>query len=484
MVTKRKPRKQNSEQGASAKPARPSVKGKTVARPETRPDSGVQGAKAAGAASGASRPAGAADAQKSAETHKPKRRIAMPQSSSRLKQNKAARDEGPKAAAGAAASTAAGAGVGAEVRSDTPGKPTPRRRVKSFPVAKAEKTAGKEAEKLEGNVSRADVSAAEDSARASLSSDAAKRRLERRQRKLQHQAEASGSAGGAAASERGASGTKGFSLPHVGKGAAVSAGQAADAAEAADAEQGAPRARKKHMFHISWPVGVALAVLAIVVTVVAVFSWGRWARYDDAADFQGMWYANGTTSIVTVDGEKIHLTDDVAYNYTLDTSAKTITFTFGQMEGHGRYRFSVDRSELVITDGSNFTFWGNLLDDIGWQLGQAISSIQGNEIQREAAVDGVTVLDRTQTQGASDGSAQQPADSTSAADADDGAQATSSTSTDGEGGTGDSDVSAGESSDSADGTTDSTFEGAVAEGGIDSAGSNAVTLEQLKSGSL
>ena len=309
--------------------------------------------------------------------------------------------------------------------------------------------------------------------------------MERRQRKLQHQAEANGSADGAAtAGERGASGKKGFSLPHVGKSAAVSAGQTANATEATDAEQDTPRARKKHTFHISWPVGVGLAVLAIVVTVVAVFSWGRWARYDDAADFQGMWYANGTTSIVTVDGEKIHLTDDVAYNYTLDTGAKTITFTFGQMEGHGRYRFSVDRSELVITDGNDFTFWGNLFDDIGWQLGQAISSMQGNEIQREAVVDGVTVLDRTQTQGASGGSAQQSAASSSAADAGDGEQAASSASADGEGGDDGTDVSAGESSDSAEGTTDSTFEGAVAEGGIDSAGSNAVTLEQLKSGSL
>ena len=483
MVTKRKPRKQNSEQGAPAKPARPSVKGKTVARPEARPDSSAQGAKAAGATPGASWPAGAASAQKPAEQHKPKRRIAMPQSSSRLKQNKAARGEESKAAAGAAASMAASAG--AEVRSDASGKPTPRRRVKSFPVAKAEKTAGKEAEKLAGGVSRADVAAAEDSARASLAADAAKRRLERRQRKLQHQAEANGSADGAAtAGERGASGKKGFSLPHVGKSAAVSAGQTANATEAADAEQDTPRARKKHAFHISWPVGVALAVLAIVVTVVAVFSWGRWARYDDVADFQGMWYANGTTSIVTVDGEKIHLTDDVAYNYMLDTGAKTITFTFGQMEGHGRYRFSVDRSELVITDGNDFTFWGNLFDDIGWQLGQAISSMQGNEIQREAVVDGVTVLDRTQTQGASGGIAQQSAASSSAADADGGEQAASSASADGEGGDDGTDVSAGESSDSAEGTTDSTFEGAVAEGGIDSAGSNAVTLEQLKSGSL
>lgn len=496
MVTKRKPRKQNNEQGASAKPARPSVKGKTVARPEVRPNSGAQETKAAGAQPGASRPAGAAGAQKPAEQHKPKRRIAMPQSSSRLKQNQATRGEGSKAAADAPAPTAADASASAQVPSSASGKPTPRRRVKSFPVAKAEKTAGEEAEKLADKVSRADVAAAEDSARASLAADAAKRRLERRQRKLQHQAD-SGDSTSAAASQQEKPGKHSFSLPHVGKGGKAGLGTAdADAAQAAAdqaeaTEQNAPRARRRHAVHISWPVGVALAVLAIVVVVVAVFSWGRWARYDDAADFQGMWYANGTTSIVTVDGEKIHLTDDVAYNYTLDTGAKTITFTFGQMEGHGRYRFSVDRSELVITDGNDFTFWGNLFDDIAWQLGQAISSLQGNEIGREAVVDGVTVLDRTQTQGA----AALPEGGQQAADAD-AESADENGSTDGSGGE-DAGVSAGETSDSlADGTQDDTaqddasdvgdesFTGAVAEGGIESAGSNAVTLEQLKSGSL
>ena len=36
MVTKRKPPKQNNEQGAPGKPARPSVKGKAVARPDCK----------------------------------------------------------------------------------------------------------------------------------------------------------------------------------------------------------------------------------------------------------------------------------------------------------------------------------------------------------------------------------------------------------------------------------------------------------------
>ena len=540
MVTKRKPPKQNNVQGASAKPARPSVKGKTVAHGQVRPEAdakeaGAQSAKGAGAA--------AANTAQPAKPSKPKRRIAMPQSSSRLKQNQAANGAGQSTSAGADAPAAGGAAKPTKARtplagssagagaadseaanassdgkrpsvSGASGQPKARK-LKRFSVAKADKAASDQSQQLEGKVSTADAKSAEDAARVSLAADAAKRRLERRQRKLAHQEEpgsgsndarageedaagSTGSFGAGASRRRRAGGVRGF---------AAGAADGADANAAADPEAAdatAPRKRKVPAFHMSWPLGLALTVLAIIVVVVSVFSWGRWLRYDDAADFQGMWYANGTTSIVTVDGEKIHLTDDVAYNYTLDTGAKTITFTFGQMEGHGRYRFSVDRSELVIIDGNDFSFWGNLFSDIAWQLDQAIRSMQGQEIEREAVVDGVTVLDRTQTQGAtapasasgadqaksaSDNSADAEsdavADGSAAADAgvDAAADASSADSLAG--------VSAGEKADSqsdsaqdSSASGDKSFQGAVAEGGIDSAGSNAVTLEQLKSGSL
>ena len=88
MVTKRKPPKQNNEQGAPGKPARPSVKGKAVARPEARPEA-VAGS--ADAAASAAKQAGA----QVAAPGKPKRRIAMPQSSTRLKQNQAANQAAP-----------------------------------------------------------------------------------------------------------------------------------------------------------------------------------------------------------------------------------------------------------------------------------------------------------------------------------------------------------------------------------------------------
>lgn len=96
---------------------------------------------------------------------------------------------------------------------------------------------------------------------------------------------------------------------------------------------------------------VLLVLLAAVVIVVAAFSWNRWLRYDDAADFQGLWnYADGAVQ-VEIDGEEIQLTEDAAYSYELDTFSKSITLTFGDLSGHGVYEFSEDRNVLVIVDG-------------------------------------------------------------------------------------------------------------------------------------
>lgn len=544
MVTKRKPPKQNNEQGAPGKPARPSVKGKAVARPEVRPE-----AAAAGSNDAAANAANQAGAQVAAPG-RPKRRIAMPQSSTRLKQNQAANQATPAQAGEAGAARTAGqpvsrtegasgsqparqpaaqpAGSSAlqptrpsvsqpsrpSVAKRGTGKPTKarkplgvpsvqpggggnapasapgesaapaeqasaaegkgaslKRRLKRFSVAKAEKTASDQAKRMEGTVSAADAEHAKDAARAAIAGEAAKRRLERRQRMLKR----TGEGEGADVAAQG-----------------VAEGDAAQGQEAGEGSQAGETAHKLPFnlpeLHLTWPVVAVLVAIAVVVVTVGSFSWGRWLRYDDAADFQGAWYANGTTSLVTVDGQEIHLTSDVAYGYTLDTGAKTITFTFGDLQGQGSYRFSADRSELVITDGDGFSFWGNLFSDIGWQFGQLITGLQGKEAPREEAVDGVTVLDRTPGEGAVAAPASpvpaQDADASSADDAS--SDAGNGDVADGE--TADGDAAGadatGDSADSSSGSGSQGFTGAVAEGGIESAGSNAVTLEQLKSGSL
>lgn len=541
MVTKRKPPKQNNEQGAPGKPARPSVKGKAIARPEARPEAAAAGSN--DAAASAAKQAGA----QVAAPGKPKRRIAMPQSSTRLKQNQAANQAAPAQAgetgaaqsarqpasrpAGSSAAQPAGPFAGSSspqtasqsarpsvsqpsrpsVAKRGTGKPTKarkplnvpsvqpggdgnapasasgesaapaeqastaegkgaalKRRLKRFSVAKAEKTASDQAKQMEGAVSEADAEQAKDAVRAAIAGEAAKRRLERRQRMLKRAGEDEGA-------------------DAAGQG--VAEGDVAQGGEAGEVSRAGETARKLPFnlseLHLTWPVVAVLVAIAVVVVTVGSFSWGRWLRYDDAADFQGAWYANGTTSLVTVDGQEIHLTSDVAYGYTLDTGAKTITFTFGDLQGQGRYRFSADRSELVITDGDGFSFWGNLFSDIGWQFGQLITGLQGKEAPREEAVDGVTVLDRTPGEGAVSAPASsapaQDADASSADDASGNGEASDGETADGEAAAADA---SGDSADGSSGSGSQEFTGAVAEGGIESAGSNAVTLEQLKNGSL
>ena len=339
-----------------------------------------------------------------------------------------------------------------------------KRRLKRFSVAKAEKTASDQAKRME----EADVEQAKDAARAAIAGEAAKRRLERRQRMLKRTGE--GEVADAA-------------------GQGVAEGDVAQGGEADEGSQAGETARKLLFnlseLHLTWPVVAVLVAIAVVVVTVGSFSWGRWLRYDDAADFQGAWYANGTTSLVTVDGQEIHLTSDVAYGYALDTGAKTITFTFGDLQGQGRYRFSADRSELVITDGDGFSFWGNLFSDIGWQFGQLITGLQGREVPREEVVDGVTVLDRTPGEGAvaapASSAPAQDADTSSADDASGNGEASDGETADGDAAGADA---TGDSADDSSGSDSQEFTGAVAEGGIESAGSNAVTLEQLKNGSL
>ena len=135
-------------------------------------------------------------------------------------------------------------------------------------------------------------------------------------------------------------------------------------------ERAEAKPRKKR-----WPLVVAGSVLLVVLLIVGGFSWDRWLRYDDAAEFQGEWQTHGTTAVVVIDGETIKLTEDVSWSYKLDTDAKTISYTFGNMEGSGRYRFSLDRSQLVISDGSGYTWLSTLADDIAWQFDQLVRAI-------------------------------------------------------------------------------------------------------------
>lgn len=133
----------------------------------------------------------------------------------------------------------------------------------------------------------------------------------------------------------------------------------------------APRKVKHHV-----GLYIVVALVAIVFAVTALFSWDRWLHYDDAVDLQGEWTVAGGSGTVTIDGGSIHLTDAEAYSYTMDSGAKTLSFTFGDLNGTARYRFSADRSQLAIQDG-DYGFLDTLGADIVWAFGGMISAIGG-----------------------------------------------------------------------------------------------------------
>lgn len=174
---------------------------------------------------------------------------------------------------------------------------------------------------------------------------------------------------------------------------------------------GAPRsssAKKRR----KWPFVVVGAVVLVVVAIVAAFSCWRWTFANDAQDIQGTWYIAGTQKTVEVTADGIKLADDVTYSYTIDEGAKTLSLSFGNMEGEARYRFSLDRQTLALRDGE--TTWGNSLsEDISWTIAALGRSIQGEQASPELSGDSTMVLTRTpqdlSSEGASGAAASQAA---------------------------------------------------------------------------
>ncbi len=149
--------------------------------------------------------------------------------------------------------------------------------------------------------------------------------------------------------------TKASSKPSVPKNRVVQAKEASSIQHSeVSGKTGTPRMAKKAGKRRGFRklliiVAVVLVALAVATSVLA---WNQWFRYDDAADIQGTWRVEGSTATFTVTSSDIQLTSDVSYPYTLDTFAKTISFSFGNYEGGGSYVFSPERDVLTITESA------------------------------------------------------------------------------------------------------------------------------------
>lgn len=151
---------------------------------------------------------------------------------------------------------------------------------------------------------------------------------------------------------------------------------------------------------------VALVVLALFVAAAALLSWNRWLRFDDVADLQGSWTVADGANAITIDEGSIHLTDAEAYGYEIDTGSKTLTFAFSDLSGSARYRFSADRNQVAIQDGS-YSFTTTLFDDLGWALVSFCCLITGQQQPSPAFDSSSLVLTRegTASTSAQDGAA-------------------------------------------------------------------------------
>lgn len=160
----------------------------------------------------------------------------------------------------------------------------------------------------------------------------------------------------------------------------VAGAKIATSTEGESSEEAAPRKRKKvREKPRRWPFYVVLSLVVVALLAVAVFSWDRWFRFDDARELQGEWQLQGSDATLVIDGTTIKLTDDVSYAYTLDPTAKTLSFMFGNMAGSGRYRFSPDRSQLLIEETGSHTTMSTLTSDIAWMWDNAVRGAQGKE---------------------------------------------------------------------------------------------------------
>ena len=135
-------------------------------------------------------------------------------------------------------------------------------------------------------------------------------------------------------------------------------------------------------------------MVLVVVAVVVAFSCWRWTFANDAQDIQGTWYIAGTQKTVDVTADGIKLADDVTYSYAIDEGAKTLSLSFGNMEGEARYRFSLDKQTQAVRDGA--TTRGNSLSvDLSWTISSPGRAIHGQHASPELSGDSTMVLTRT-----------------------------------------------------------------------------------------
>lgn len=128
-----------------------------------------------------------------------------------------------------------------------------------------------------------------------------------------------------------------------------------------------PKEKQKKERKPFFVLKICIAIFVIFLIIASVFGiWNRWFRYDDEADLISNWQINGTNAIVVIDKKNITLNENTVMNYTVDTGAKVINYTIGDMNGQSHYRFSWDRNQLALCENTSCDPISTLLSDLGW----------------------------------------------------------------------------------------------------------------------
>lgn len=132
--------------------------------------------------------------------------------------------------------------------------------------------------------------------------------------------------------------------------------------------QAAKRANRKRIIKKL----IITVLIVAIVAAVGTFVYLRWFEQDDAQNFTGKWQISGSEGTIEITDTKIILNDEVSYEYALDPTSKTLSFTFGSLEGNARYRLSFDGNQLSITDGE-YDFMSTLIEDAPWMMGALVN---------------------------------------------------------------------------------------------------------------
>ena len=170
--------------------------------------------------------------------------------------------------------------------------------------------------------------------------------------------------------------------------------ESADGTQDASVKRGRRRSVKKQLKVGKIVSRVTLLVMFVAVALVATWSAFRWAIYDDAADLQGDWQVYGSTAVITLDGTQMQLASDVAYNYTIDATAKTISYSFGTLVGGGHYRFNNDRTMLAIIEDGTHVWTYTAMQDVAWLFENMVSIVKGESVLPAQQDKNVTILVR------------------------------------------------------------------------------------------